>query len=64
MLGGRAILTPPERSSFLQSLDSKYKIPKYGKLHSVAFAELEIEKKLKCIGHQHPLTKQNGEFVK
>ena len=46
MLGGRAILTPSERSSFLQSLDSKFKIPKYGKLHSVAFAELEIENKV------------------
>ena len=46
MLGGRAILTPAEKSSFLQSLDSKYKTSTYGKLHSVAFGELEIENKV------------------
>ena len=46
LLGGRSLIHISERESFLQSLDSKYKTPKYEKLHSVAFAELIHEGRL------------------
>ena len=46
LLDGRLILHASERASFLQSIDSKYKTPKYEELHNVAFTELISDGKL------------------
>ena len=46
LLGGTQIIRISEKESFLQSIDSKYKTPKYEKLHNAAFAELISEDKL------------------